>query len=248
MLQDKLRSDQKGILFMNQTENELVVEWFLDLEARLKQFLRTVPITWNHNAVLPLLSGIIVEAAGLIDSIFRKEFDLSGCKTRRNDLRITHFQEYFERQYSLSSKNTMIYQYPPVLLTPFRNWVFPSGKQESTLEWWDAYNKLKHERIEHYSRCTLSNAVSALCALHQVMSVLPCFFKAMLAHNMIELRGYSIQTAIENIEQRHEDLPFLSESELFATPCGKQRFPDDLLTMNRTIIWSSNRLERFLGR
>lgn len=233
---------------MNQTETELVIEWFLDLEARLKQFLRTVPINWNHNAVLPLLSGIIVEAAGLVDSIFRKEFELSGSRIHRKNLRITHFQEYFEPRYSLSSKNTMIYQYPPVLLTPFREWAFPSGQAESTLEWWDAYNKLKHERIEHYSRCTLSNAVLSLCALHQVLSVLPCFFKALIAHDMIGLREYAVAYAIECIEQGREHVPFLSESELFATPYGKQRFPDDLLKTNKTVIWSSKRLERFLGR
>jgi len=149
---------------------------------------------------------------------------------------------------TLSSKNTLIYQYPPVLLTPFREWIFSSGQPESTLEWWDAYNKLKHERIEHYSRCTLSNAVLSLCALHQVLSVLPCFCRALVAHDMIETSGYSIPYAIECIEQGNEGMPFLSESDLFATPCGKQRFPDDLRNMMRTTTWRSKRLEQFLGR
>jgi hypothetical protein len=233
---------------VNQTEAELVIEWFLDLETRLKQFLRAVPINWNHNAVLPLLAGVIVEAAGLVDSILRKQFDLSGCKTQRKNLRITHFQDYYEQQYSFSSKNTLIYQHPPVLLNPFREWVFPSGRPESTLEWWDAYNKLKHERIEHYQRCTLSNAVLSLCALHQVLSVLPCFFKALVAHDMIELREYAIRYAIESIEQGRENMPFLSESELFATPYGKQGFPSDLLETDKMLEWSGKRLQRFLGR
>ena len=61
---------------MEQREAELVIEWFLDLEERLNKFLKTVPINWNYKAVLPLVSGIIVEAAGLVDSVFRKEFDL----------------------------------------------------------------------------------------------------------------------------------------------------------------------------
>jgi hypothetical protein len=233
---------------MNQTETRLVIEWYHDLEARLNQFLRTVPITWNHQAVLPLLSGIIVEAAGLVDSIFRKEFDLSASRIQRKNLRITHFQDHYEQRFSLSSKNTIIYQYPPVLLTPFRQWVFPSGQPESTLEWWDAYNKLKHERIENVTKCTLSNAVLSLCALHQVLSVLPCFFKALLAHDMIELSGYAIPYAIDCIEQGREDMSFLSESKLFATPFGKQRFPDDLLSTDRTVVWSSKRLQQFLGK
>lgn len=233
---------------MNQTEAVLVIEWFLDLETRLKEFLRSVPINWNYKAVLPLLAGVIVEAAGLVDSILRKQFDLSGCKTQRKNLRITHFQDYYEQRYSFSSKNTLIYQYPPFLLNPFREWVFPSGQPESTLEWWDAYNKLKHERIEHYFRCTLSNAVLSLCALHQVLSALPCFFKALIAHDMIGLCGYAIPYAIESVEQGREDTPFLSESELFATPYGKRGFSSDLLETNKSLKWSGKRLQRFLGR
>jgi hypothetical protein len=181
---------------MKQIEAELVIEWFIDLEARLKQFLRTVPINWNSNAMLPLLSGIIVEAGGLVDSILRREFDLSESRLKRKDLRITEFQKQYERRFSLSSNNTIIYQHPPILLYPFQSWSLPSNLDQSKLEWWDAYNKLKHERIEHYSKCTLSNAVLSLCALHQALSVLPCFFKVLIAHDMIRLREYAIPYAI----------------------------------------------------
>lgn len=233
---------------MDQTESELVIEWFLDLEVRLKQFLRTVPINWNYNAVLPLVSGIIVEAAGLVDSIFRKEFDLQGSRIKRKDLRIMHFRDQYEQRFSLSSKNTMIYQHPPVLLVPFQGWALPSNEAGATLEWWDAYNKLKHERIEHYDKCTLSNAVLSLCALHQVLSVLPCFFKSLIAHDMIALGEYAIPYAIQYVEQGQKDMPFLSETELFATPYGKLRFPGELSKVSSATFGRSKRLERFLGR
>ncbi len=65
---------------MNQTETELVIEWFVDLESRLKNYLKMIPITWNYNAALPLLSGIIVAAGGLVDSIFRKEYDFHNLQ------------------------------------------------------------------------------------------------------------------------------------------------------------------------
>jgi hypothetical protein len=233
---------------MKQIEAELVIEWFIDLEVRLKQFLRTVPINWNHNAVLPLLSGIIVEAGGLVDSILRREFDLSGSRLEREKLRITQFREQYEKRFSLSTKNTIIYQHPPVLLYPFRGWSLPPNVDMAKLEWWDAYNKLKHERIEHYSVCTLSNAVLSMCALHQVLSVLPSFFKALIAHDMIRLSGYAIPYAIKCIEQGRGDMPFLSESELFATPYGEIRFPEYLDNIRGATYGGSKRLEQFLGR
>lgn len=233
---------------MNQTETNLVIEWFIDLEDRLKQFLRTVPINWNHNAVLPLLSGIITEAGGLVDSILRREFDLSDSKIKRHNLRINNFREHYEKRFSLSSKNSIIYQHPPVLLSPFRGWSLPSNIKEAELEWWNAYNKIKHERIEHYSKCTLSNAVLSLCALHQLFSVLPCFFRSLIAHDMIRLRGYAIPYAIECIEQGKEDMPFLFESVLFATPYGNIQFPDNLDNISGAIFGGSKRLEQFVGK
>lgn len=232
---------------MNQTESELVIEWYLDLEARLKHYLKIVPITWNYKAVLPLLSGIIVEAAGLVDSVFRKEFDLSQSKTKRKDLRITHFSAQYEQRYSLSSKTTLIYQYPPILLNPFLGWT-SEQKSAFVFDWWDGYNKLKHERIEHYSKSTLQNAVAALCALHQVLSVLPCFFKSLIAHDMIALRGYAIPYAIQWVDQGRPDIPFLLDSELFATPYGQSRFPDDPNKISSEIYGGSKRLAQFLGR
>jgi len=237
---------------MDQTEAELVIEWFLDLEARLKKFLRTVPINWNYNAVLPLLSGIIVEAAGLVDSVFRKEFDLSQTQTARKNLKITHFSAQYEQRFSLSCKRTLIYQYPPVLLNPFFGWTAPGNRSSSILEWWDAYNKLKHEKIEHYTKCTLDNAVKSLSALHQVLAVLPCFFRSLIAHDMVALKGYTIRHAIEEIERSQESMPFLVESELFATlfatPCGKLQFPDELGKISGAYFGGSKRLEQFLGK
>lgn len=233
---------------MNQTQAELVIEWFLDLEDHLKHYLRTIPINWNHGAVLPLLSGIIVEAAGLVDSVFRKEFDVSQSRTLRRNLRITHFSVQYEQRHSLSRKTTIIYQYPPVLLNPFRGWISQEEGGGVDLEWWEAYNKLKHERIEHYAKCTLSNAVMAVCALHQVLSVLPCFFKSLITHDMVALQGYPISYAIRLVEEGRVEVPFLVESQLFATPYGQLRFPDDLSKIRGAVYGGSKRLAQFLGK
>ena len=87
----------------------------------------------------------------------------------------------------------------------------------------------------------------ALCALHQVLSVLPCFFRSLIRHDMIALRGYAIHYAIRCVEEGKTDMPFLVESELFATPYGKLRFPDEISRINPVLYGDSKLLERFLG-
>ena len=42
---------------------------------------------------------------------------------------------------------------------PFKNW------KTSKLEWWDAYNSLKHNRISNYSSANLRNILGAMSAL-----------------------------------------------------------------------------------
>jgi hypothetical protein len=65
---------------------------------------------------------------------------------------------------------------------------------------------------------------------------------------MIALGWYAIPNAIECVEQGQEDMPFLSESGLFATPYGKLRFPNDLSNVRSVEFGGSKRLEQFLGR
>jgi hypothetical protein len=48
---------------------------------------------------------------------------------------------------------------------PFENWV-PNPSSQS-LSWYDAYNAVKHNREENFSRATLLNAIQAVCSRSQ---------------------------------------------------------------------------------
>ena len=65
---------------------------------------------------------------------------------------------------------------------------------------------------------------------------------------MIRLRGYAIPYAIECIEQGNQDVRFLLESLLFATPYGNIRFPDKIDNISGARFGGSKRLEQFVGR
>ncbi len=46
---------------------------------------------------------------------------------------------------------------------PWKDW-----NGEKNPEWWTTYNKVKHNRTEHYSKATLKNVLEALAALYVV--------------------------------------------------------------------------------
>ena len=54
-------------------------------------------------------------------------------------------------------------------ISPFKNWN-PSSPTKS-LKWYDAYNKIKHDRIENLSLATLDNAINAVCALITLLCI-----------------------------------------------------------------------------
>ncbi len=50
---------------------------------------------------------------------------------------------------------------------PLDKWCINSGKENQVegLEWWKAYNDVKHDINNSYKQCTLGNAMSAVCSL-----------------------------------------------------------------------------------
>jgi len=65
---------------------------------------------------------------------------------------------------------------------------------------------------------------------------------------MVALQGYAIPYAIETIEQGGAEMPFLVDSELFATPYADKRFPHDVNKISSAVYGGSKRLAQFLGR
>jgi len=65
---------------------------------------------------------------------------------------------------------------------------------------------------------------------------------------MIRLSGYTVPYAIKCVEEGQKEMPFLSESELFATPYGRVQFPANIEKIRGSLFGGSKRLEMFLGQ
>lgn len=231
---------------MTDFEALLVVDWYLELEERLHSVLQTTLYTEQTKDIfLPPLAGIIVDAASLIDTIFRDAYEGDGERTRFN---ITHFCKEFEPKLKLSNARSLLYQIPLVYIEPFRSWFDQGTGSYRGLTWWSDYNRLKHDRIKEYKCATLSNAIHALCGLQQVLSPLERFKYPLLKRNLICFGQWGKRFAFE---EAYRDSPkhvtILVETSLFATPVGVNRFPDDVKHIRPFHFSSGRKLWRFVG-
>jgi hypothetical protein len=232
---------------MDARASELVIQWYIDLEERLLNFIKHIPYTdKNRKVALPLLAGIVVEAGSLIDTIFREEY--GGSSKNRDQLNISDFAEYYEKEFSFSNKKSILYVFPPSYLNPFMSWTDSSSGKYEHIEWWKSYNRLKHSRIQHSELSTLETALNAMCGFHQVISQLPVFANSLLRHDMVSYGGWAIESVADILKDRNSKYTLLIESELFAIPKGPTLFPDKISDIQPLKYGQGKKLSRFMGR
>ncbi|EDL58261.1 hypothetical protein [Gimesia maris] len=226
---------------------ELIVKWYLEIEQRLFSILKTVPLSTDTEGVfLPSLSSIILESCSLIDTIFRDGYKPVAQAQNAN---MPMYARYYEGIYELSSARTVIYNYPIQSLCPFENWMSPNGDYIPIL-WWQNYNKLKHDRIQHFPLSTFRTAIDSLCALHQILAYTPALIDALTRHNLLCTLGINpaiITAWLKGEEEYDERYQALIETELFATPRGSLTFPENLQNANVRIYDMNHKFWKYVG-
>ena len=96
------------------------------------------------------VSGSVEFNMGDYRTLLEAEFNLSRCEVQ--------LRPYQHNYPSLKSPNGY-------RLTPFSQW--SNGEK---LSWWEAFTKLKHDRINNFQQATLGNAINALAATFIVLS------------------------------------------------------------------------------
>ena len=231
---------------MDESGAELVLKWFQDLERRFVTVCDLVPIGGATNEVfLPALSSIILEACSLVDTVLRSGLP---TKAKRDDARCEDYARQYEPKFGLGAKRSIIFSYPLETVIPFRNWY--ESNTFAAPPWWKAHNKLKHDRIKHFDRSTMRNAIDSLAALHQTMAIEPAFLEPLIRHDMLSFRDYAMAYAIETFRGEHDEpgLFGLIESTIFATLVGKQSFPEDPRDANISLIGMGKKLGRHITR
>lgn len=231
---------------MNQEGAELIITWYLELESRLLSILETVRYSEDTKSIfLPPLANIVVDTCSLIDTVFREEY---GGLKNNDKANIDDYREFFEATLKLSQVKTLIYQYPPSYVVPFAVWEKIDLADKEKLIWWVSYNNLKHNRIKWHKSATLETSVLALAALFQIVSQMQVFLASLIRHDLVYFGNWGKEYAKQAVFEQGEEVTILAESELFATPIGYERFPDNISNISLVRFGNGKKLWRYLNR
>lgn len=185
-----------------------VISQFSFLEQQLQDFMGNVPfIETNKKIISPKLVTIIMESCSLIDSIFH---EISGNHSERFNLK--KYSDLHEPTLELDENLTLFLNTPLEVLKPYNNW---TKKQP---DWWLAYNKVKHDRLNNINVATFENAVYAIAALHQIIVRNSIFISGFLKFGWIDTNEIEIVeglAAVAHVGVRHCNM--VVESKLFVS-------------------------------
>jgi hypothetical protein len=145
-----------------------VISSYVSTENMLKDILQIVPYCDEHeNVWSPKLVTIILESCSQLDSLWKSQALSSSCVTKTN-LNISDYFEFFGEK--MSKRWVVFYGESSQQICPFDNWSKASDFKANNyskyeLKWWNTYNKLKHDRLQHLSKAILKDAVLSLAGL-----------------------------------------------------------------------------------
>lgn len=141
---------------------------YISLEKEFKRILENIPLVDEHLGVWSLKIGdALIVLGSVLDSYLKfaitdTSFDfLPNIADIRNKIETNmgDYREIFENYYNLSIK--FVYIRPlDKRIQPFTNWA-----QSRSLQWWEAYQKVKHNRFTNKKEATINNLLDGMAGL-----------------------------------------------------------------------------------
>lgn len=210
----------------SQFPGESVLNTYLRIEDMLCDVLRVIPYCPAHHSVWSdALVPVLIESCSLLDSLWKFEVKQSPC-VKKNRLTMNDYFTYFGSY--LQYKWLVFWGEETEVLTPFENWS-KSGRYApedySELDWWKAYNEVKHERLMNRASATLSVSVKSLAGLF--LAILRCELCRDAIVQVGWLTGQS-PSSVVFLSDDHGDVNeryIAAESKIFSYPVGGHRKP-----------------------
>lgn len=198
-----------------------VLSSYISTEAMFGDVLDVIPYCVDHEHVWsPRIATVILDACSQLDSLWKYEARQSPYLPKRQ-LSIKDYFEYYGEY--LAPRWLVFWAEQPLRLQPFADWAnlaSYSRKDYQNLQWWVAYNKLKHNRITNRTFASLRNSILAVAGL----------FLAILRYKgcrtAVAQSGWLTGKAIEPAAILGEDSPGIkdnyvaAETRLFSYPVG----------------------------
>lgn len=226
-----------------------VLSWYVETEDMLQNVLRYVPYCFEHkNVWSPKLVTILHEVCSQLDSLWFYEAKKSPC-IEKEKLNIRDYFEYYGE--CIAPKWVVFWGQETERIQPFESWDNPlitSYKKEQwksafTPEWWEAYQKVKHNRLANVNMATLERTVHAVAGLF--LAIIRC---EDCRDEIAQLGWLSCNGTTNGNPQAFlgEDSPstyrkcIAVESKLFTYAVGWSK-----LTINKKAYWNGSASHRF---
>lgn len=135
--------------------------YYLILEKRFIDTTQYVELSSDNFETYSLEYVNLLQSIGSEVDVFMKvicKFDQSARKT------ITDYCKVIIPKYPNIKEQSVSVQLLNEAIKPFKNW--NSKKAKKSLPWWEAYDTVKHGRIDNYRLANLENVLKALSALY----------------------------------------------------------------------------------
>lgn len=240
---------------MDDFDKDLILQWYEDLEDRLLNIMRYLPpAPENLNSYSPHLASLIMDACGLLDSILRQitpdPVTIDGKSVSRKELNIVHYGKLYAAKFELPGMKSIMLISPPKYHCPFTPWAsLVSGGPYEPLPWWTTHTDLKHDRVANLQKARLAVAMESLCALHQVIAMVPDVGRMVLKRGWVPGRKPSPEIVIRALEGEAKfNESILVETKLFVVARGQKEFPERIEEFRPSFFNGSERLIDFFGR
>jgi len=174
-----------------------LIHWnyFLALESDLAQVSRYIEFSQNNFRTYSIeLASLLLASSSEVDVLAKGICKLIDPKQKAEN--IVHYRNIITKNLPEFSKETIYVPRFSLTLNPWLNW-----KRGNTPLWWESYNKVKHERNEHFAKANLKNVLNSMSGL--LVSVF-YFYKLKFISD-----GVSISTNRDVTYRLRDELEFL---------------------------------------
>ena len=137
--------------------------YFLAIEKDLEHLSRYIEFAKPNLATYSIeLAHILLSASSEVDVIMKQLCALVDTTETDN---INEYKAVIQKHISSIINEEILIERFGLLFKPLENW-----KGTTNPDWWKGYNKVKHERNEHYHEANLQNTINAVGALLLVVT------------------------------------------------------------------------------
>lgn len=159
-----------GTEFLNDTrycnESNELYRAFQLLELDLKRIFEFIEPTDNNlKTYSNRLYELLLRACTEVEASAKAILVANGYNCDPDDLNMKNYRLVNNATRLSEYKVTLETWNPkPIVLHPFKTW-----KSTHTLEWYSAYNTVKHNRFKEYEKASLNNVINAIAGVYAIL-------------------------------------------------------------------------------